>query len=149
MYEGLKHAHSGLRWVILIALIYAIAHAIRAKKAGQPFSKGKIVGTLAVSSLHLQFLLGLAIYFQSPWWESFKASASGAIKVADIRFYAIEHPVMMLAAVILATIGNARAKRAATDDKAYRTRAIFFSITLIVILLAIPWPFRFAGATWF
>ncbi|MBI1222557.1 MAG: cytochrome B [Bacteroidetes bacterium] len=145
MYNGILHAHSGLRWVVLITLIYSIVQAVQARKSGASFTSKKSSGTLAVASIHVQFLLGLAVVFQSPWFSLFQAEGMGN---ATARFYIIEHPSMMLIAVVLATIGNARAKKAATDDAAFKSRIIFFSISLLVILAAIPWPFRFVNAGW-
>lgn len=146
MLEGLKHAHSGLRWLVLFALIYSLVQAFQAKKSGAGFASKKGSGTLAVASIHLQFILGLVILFQSPWFSLFQAEG---MKNAIARFFIIEHPVMMLAAVILVTIGNAKAKKAASDAAAFQKRIVFFSIALILILAAIPWPFRFASAGWF
>lgn len=146
MYNGLVHAHSGLRWLVLIALIYSLVQAFQSKKNGASFASKKGSGTLAVASIHLQFILGLVILFQSSWFSLFQAEGMGN---STARFFIIEHPIMMLVAVLLVTIGNAKAKKAATDTAAFQKRIVFFSIALILILAAIPWPFRFASAAWF
>lgn len=149
MYQGLLHAHSGLRWLVLVALIYAIYQSVTGKKSGKKFADAKMAGTLAVASIHLQFLLGLAIYFQSPWYKMLKEMGASMMSDSVARFYAVEHPIMMLIAVLVATIGNAKAKKASTDAAAFQKRLVWFTITLILIFIAIPWPFRFANAGWF
>lgn len=149
MYPGLVHAHSGLRWVVLLALIYAIYASIKGKKNGSAFSSSKSAGTLAVASLHLQFILGLALYFQSPWYKAFKEQGTELFSNAISRFYVLEHPLLMLLAVLVATIGNAKAKKITNDGAAFQKRLVWFSIALALILIGIPWPFRFALAGWF
>lgn len=150
MYQGLLHAHSGLRWIVLIAALYAIVAAYKAWKANTPFAGAvKSAGTLFVSSLHLQFILGLVVYFQSQWFTSLSANFGAAMKDSTVRFYALEHPIMMLLAVVLATIGSAKSKKKANDADKAKTRFIWFTIALVIILVAIPWPFRFESASWF
>ncbi|HCS20676.1 MAG TPA: cytochrome B [Bacteroidetes bacterium] len=149
MYQGLVHAHSGLRWVVLLALIYAIYTSIKGKKDGSTFKSLKTVGTFTVASLHLQLILGLAMYFQSQWYQSFKEQGTELFSNATSRFYVLEHPILMILAVVFATIGNAKAKKAKTDKAAFQTRLVWFSITLALILIGIPWPFRFAVAGWY
>jgi len=149
MYSGLLHAHSGLRWLVLAALLYAIYQSFTGKKSGMKFSDAKMAGTLAVSSMHVQFLLGLVIYLQSPWFTMLQEKGGALMSNSEARFFAVEHPIMMLIAVIVVTIGNVKAKKAVTDAAAFQKRLVWFSITLLIILVAIPWPFRFANAAWF
>jgi len=63
-----------------------------------------------------------------------------------LRFFLVEHTTAMLLAVILITIGHIRAKRAVNAMQSARTLLWFFLISLIIILVLIPWPFtRYAG----
>jgi hypothetical protein len=48
---------------------------------------------------------------------------------------------MMLTAIVLITLGSAKAKRKATGLEKFRTTAIWLSIGLLLILLSIPWSF--------
>ena len=62
-----------------------------------------------------------------------------------LRFFTMEHTLMMLIAIILVTIGNRMAK----TGNAKRVFWYYF-IALVIILAAIPWPFRTElGAGWF
>lgn len=150
MYEGLTHVHSILRWLVFVALVYAIYQSVRGKSTGAVYAgAGKKTGTIALSLLHLQFVIGLVLYFQSTWFGALQADASAVMGSSEARFFAVEHPLMMLIAVVLGTIGNAKAKRALTDRESYHKRLVWFTITLILILVAIPWPFRFANSGWF
>ena len=147
MYNILQHAHSGLRWLVLLFLIMAVGNALIKWQGGKSYTAGdKRIGTIALSTVHLQFLLGLILYFISP-----KVNFSGeAMKEAASRFYLVEHLVGMLVAVALISIGNARVKKAVDDAAKFKTTFTFFLIGLLIILIMIPWPFREAlGGSWF
>lgn len=61
------------------------------------------------------------------------------MKDATTRLLVIEHPLTMLIAVVLITIGRAKAKKKTTDSSKFLTTAIFFGIALVLILVRIPW----------
>lgn len=133
----LLHAHSGLRYVVLALLLAAIFTAYtKWQKADQEDSKTYLFALIAT---HTQLLIGLILFFLSP-----KVNF-GLIKEKVFRFYSIEHGFMMIIAVILITMGRAKAKKLVGADK-HRTVFIFYTMALIIILAAIPWPFRNLGA---
>jgi drug/metabolite transporter (DMT)-like permease len=146
MFDILKHAHSGLRWVVLALLIYAIFNAFTKWQSRKPFEESdRKVNLFALIFTHIQIILGLALYFLSPRVQF----GSETMKVSEIRFFTVEHLTMMLIAAILITVGNAVAKRAADDVSKFKKTFIYFLIGLIIILVAIPWPFRGWGNGWF
>jgi hypothetical protein len=59
----------------------------------------------------------------------------------DTAFFGILHLLFMLTAIVLITIGSAKAKRMPTDEEKFKTMLTWYSIGLIIILIAIPWPF--------
>jgi uncharacterized membrane protein len=66
------------------------------------------------------------------------------------RFFWVEHPVGMIIAIVLITLGRGMAKKAVADEVKYKKAFIFFLLALIVILATIPWPFRggIVGRPW-
>lgn len=146
MYEILKHAHSGLRWIVLILLIVAIVGAWQnwQKKATyEPKEQRLALFTLIVS--HLQLLLGLVLYFISPMVQF----SSETMSNPGMRFFTVEHTTGMAIALALITVGYSRAKRQAPAAKGFKTLAVFYLLGLLLILISIPWPFRGLGAGWF
>ena len=146
MYEILKHSHSGLRWLVLAFLVYAIFNAFQKKNKATEFSKSdKLSVLLGLIFSHVQLLIGLVLYFISP-----KVSfASGFMKDTVTRFYAVEHISLMLIALILITIGYSKAKRMEDAGAKHKTILLYYGIGLLLILVSIPWPFRELGAGWF
>ena len=142
MYTGLSHAHSGLRWVVLVLLILAIFNAYNAWKNDGKLSKMPLFALIAT---HIQLILGLVLYFISPY-VSFE---DGFMKETITRFYTVEHISLMLFAIITITVGYSRGKRKPSDETKGRTVFMYYLIGLALILIAIPWPFRNLGAGWF
>ena len=148
MYEGLSHAHSGLRWIVLLLLVLTvITSGMKWMSKDQNWSKGiSTIFKLNLIAAHIMLTLGIALLFISP-----KVSFDGSMmKDAVRRFFTMEHSLMMIIAVVLITIGNSRMKRASEITKKYKSIFIFNLIALIIILAMIPWPFREElAAGWF
>ncbi|WP_187271027.1 cytochrome B [Neolewinella aurantiaca] len=146
LYTALKHAHSGLRWVVLILLVAAIVNAFGKRSGGTVYPAKNKLGLFALISVHVQLLLGLVLYlFLSPL-ANFEGDIMGN---AVTRFYTVEHLVGMVIGIVLVTMGYSKAKRQAGINKGWKTIGVFYLIGLIVILASIPWPFRNLGAGWF
>ena len=142
----LIHAHSGLRWVALILLVYAVLNAFLKRNANEFVKKDKMVNLFAMVTLHVQFLLGAVLLYTSGK-TSFK---SGWMKIDIFRFFGMEHSLGMLLAIVLVTIGYSKAKRTEDVKKKFKTTLMFYLIGLLLILAFIPWPFRMQlGAGWF
>lgn len=139
----LAHTHSGLRWVVLGLLVYAILNALRRKSTYE--KSDRLLNMFTMVSLHIQLVIGLVLYFTS----SKVSFVEGWMKVKLLRFYGMEHILVMIIAIVLVTIGHGKAKRALDVTKKHKTIILYYSIGLLLILSSIPWPFRNLGAGWF
>jgi len=147
MYATLLVLHSLLRWVVRVAAVIAIVRAIggwTGRRACAPLDDR--VGRQLVLFFDLQCLVGLVLYaLVSPITRAAFSDFGAAMGDRILRFFAVEHVVGMLVAIVLAHIGRARLRKAADDVARHRTAAIFFTLALIVVLISIPWPFMPAG----
>jgi len=135
MYIGIKHLHSTLAYVLLAGLIVSILYVLFAYLQGKQYNrKMALVGLICA---HVQLLVGLVAYFVSPYGVSNVSSA--AMKDSIARLYFLEHPVTMLIAVALITVGYSRAKRQPNPRKQNGGVLVFYLIALILILSRIPW----------
>ena len=172
MYEILKHAHSGLRWLVLIGLVLAIVRAFANRKNAwqDGYRKTALIGLI---SSHTQLLLGLALYAMTPrivWAEGM----GNIMKDGVMRFWAVEHISMMILGIVLITIGYSKAKRPKaiqspvdsnlseadmavhkindqhkTDAQRFKSIYVFYTLGLVFILLGVPWPWGKYGVGWF
>ena len=141
MYTGLLHTHNMFRWLVLIALVLTLIFALTGWFGKKSWKKrDNISGLVLTIFMDIQFLVGLILYFfASPITKTAFADFGAAMKNADLRFYAVEHILMMLIALVLVHIGRMKIKRINADWKKHRATVIWYGISLLLILAAIPW----------
>lgn len=141
MYNILLHTHSGLRWLILIALIVALFQTFsRRGTTGSIMETKSVLITFILT--HVQLLVGLVLYLISPKVVFSAQTMSNSI----FRFFTVEHLAGMLIAIVLITLGYIKAKKV---EKPFNKAFNYYVIAFILILISIPWPFRALGAGWF
>ena len=90
--------------------------------------------------MDVNLLLGLLLYILfSPITKAAFANFGAAMGDSTLRFFAVEHIFGMVVAVILAHVGRALSKKATEPVKKYRAAAIWYTLSLLVILAMIPW----------
>lgn len=137
MYNFLLHFHSGLRWLILLAAVVAILKSVIGLFAGGKYAKlDNILAASFVGMMHLQLLTGLILYFfLSPFTSNFNFNMSDPVQ----RFWSVEHLSLMLFAVVAAQMGRSISKKSDDAQVKFRFQSIFFVISLVLMLLGIPW----------
>jgi hypothetical protein len=147
MYPTLLALHALFRWLVLIVLLYALFKAYSGWLSKKTFTPAdNKIRTIAMIVVHFQIILGLWLYFISPLISQFFSNFKTAVHVKDVRFFGMEHSIMMLIAAVIITIGSAKAKRKKTDVEKFKTLAIWFTIGLLIILISIPWSFSSMAA---
>jgi hypothetical protein len=126
-YPLLLSLHSLLRWLVLTGLIYALYRGIRGWAGRHVFSSlDNKVRHISATLAHVQLAAGYVLYFNSPLTQWFFRSL---------------HIILMTLSIILITIGSAAAKRKTSDPAKFRTMTVWYAVAIMIIFLAIPWPF--------
>ena len=134
LYSFLLHLHSGFRYIVLLLVLLAILRAWLGWLGKVAYSEShRKLNLFAMISVHTQLLIGLVLYFVSP----FVKFGSDTMKDATTRYWTVEHLTGMLIAIALITIGHARSKRGATSDAKHKSIAIFYTLALIIIAIII------------
>lgn len=151
MFETLTFYHSTIRWLVLASLVYSIYRAYKGYFSNAPFSKtDNYVRHWTATIAHIQLIFGIVIYTQSPIIKFFWNNFDEAITNLDLAFFGLLHIILMLTAIVMITVGSALSKRRTTDREKFKTILFWFSVSLIIILIAIPWPFSpFANRPYF
>jgi hypothetical protein len=144
LYSILLPLHSIVRWIVVLTALAATGFAFYGWLAKKEWGKrDNQLGLFYTMAMDIQVLVGLILYFfASPLTTSALRNFSGAMKTADTRFFAIEHIMLMVVALVIAHIGRSASKKAATAVAKHRTAAVLFGLSILVILMAIPWGFR-------
>jgi hypothetical protein len=140
MYNYLITIHSVFRWLVLISLVTSIVIAVHGTVYKGKFGKlSNVIRHWTATIAHLQLMLGMGLYMISPLLKS--GASSGVSRINDHFFFKYIHIGIMILAIVLITIGSAKAKRTVAPDRKYRVMLIWFVAALLLILIAIPWPF--------
>jgi cytochrome bd-type quinol oxidase subunit 2 len=133
-YTIFKYIHSGLRFVVVILLLWAIIQSLAGWFGKKTYTEGnRKVNLFAMISAHTQLVFGIVLYFLSP----FVQFGANTMKDATTRYWTVEHISMMIIALVLITIGHAKSKRANTPEAKHKTIAIFYIIAVIIVVVAL------------
>ena len=100
--------HSYWAYLVLAILILAVVNAIIGYTSKKDFKdKDLRISLFTLITAHIQLLIGLGVYFSSPMNKSMKTSGVNEVN----RMLAIEHPIIMLLAIVLITIGWSKHKK--------------------------------------
>jgi len=142
MYSTLLAFHSFIRWFVLASLLVAIYHAYKGWFSNASFSTlDNKLRHWTETIAHIQLCVGLWLYFISPIIDYFLHHYKEAVHQREIRFFGMEHSLMMLIAIGIITMGSVIAKRKPIDQEKFKTMALYFTLGLMIILLSIPWSF--------
>lgn len=123
--------HGWARWIVVILAVYALVRAYSGwlgKRAWTP--EDRRAGMLFTTAMDVQLLLGLILV---------------AVDLVPLggpgleRFFLFWHIPWMIVAVVLAHVGSAGSRKAANDASGHRLATLWFTVSVIAVLVAIPW----------
>ena len=132
MHDLVLILHSWVRWAAIITGILATVTAL----AGTADSRNSRWGLFFTIALDVQFLLGLLLLLTSTAFSNMGET----MRDATSRFYAVEHPTMMIVAIALAHMGRVMARKVASPASARTKSIIFFGLSTLLLLVGTPWP---------
>lgn len=142
----LQTLHNLLRWGViifgLIAIVRAFGGWLGKKAFGQADNRA---GMLYTALFDTQLLLGFLLYFYRGWVSVLFGDFASAVTNPGTRFFALEHFLLMLAAAVIAHIGRSSARKAGEDAGKHRRLAVWYTLSFVLLLAAVPWPFLSYG----
>jgi len=137
----IKMLHSGWAYITLIILVFAVVNAVIGLSSKKEFKDKDLrisLFTLIVS--HIQLIIGFLALFVSTQFSFVLENGMGAaMKEPTIRLFVIEHPLMMILAIVLITMGFSKHKKQTTDAGKFKTIALYYGLGLLFVLSRIPW----------
>ena len=147
MYSTFKFLHSGWAYLVLLVIVIATINALIGFFGNKEYRpKDFRLALFALIVTHIQFLIGLVLYFVSPLgMELLSKNGMGTVmKDAVLRLNAVEHPTVMILTVVFITIGYSKHKKKLVSKPKFKMLAIFYTIALVLLLSRIPWGQWFA-----
>lgn len=146
METGILHFHSGVRYIVLLLLVISVVSAYIGMSGGKEYTKGILRLHLVTRILLIvEGLIGIGLYFLRGYQMQF---ANMGNLPDQVNFFLLRHPIAMLLAIILCSVGYARAMKAENSGEKFKRIAIFYTIGLLLILSSIPFPFIQSWAKW-
>ena len=145
MQTGLLHLHNLLRWIILVLLLLSILKSYTGMTSKKAFeASDKKIWLFTMIAAHITLLLGLYQWLLGRYGLFTYVKPEGVSMMKDpyLRFFQMEHPVSMILAILLITLGYGMAKKNVDDQTKYKKAFRYFVLALVLILAAVPWPFR-------
>ena len=145
MFSALLQVHNILRWVILLLLTLSILQSLIGWIKRRELREGDAkLWLFTMISVHTTLLIGLILLFFGRYGILSTGLPEGVNLMQDkfFRFYWVEHPVGMVIATALITLGRGVVKKQITDPLKYKRAFWYFLIALLIILATIPWPSR-------
>jgi cytochrome bd-type quinol oxidase subunit 2 len=134
MYIGLKHLHSSLPYLLFVAILVVLVFSLIGIFNKTTFDgKRKKAVLFAMILFHVQWTVGLILYFVSPLVKNIGESMSDSTD----RLYALEHPLMMTIALVLVTIARSKSKKT-EDSSMNKTVFVLFALALSCMIFCLP-----------
>jgi len=142
--------HSLVRWFIMFFGLWTVLNALTGVFGKRPYTPSdNRTNLFFMISCDIQLIIGLILYFTGPWFDKLKDLGNN-MKDANSRFFTMEHLVMMLTAWVLVHVGRTSVKNTEGDAAKHKRSLIFFGLVMLLIIAAVPWPFReVIGRPWF
>ncbi len=135
-YNIIQKFHSGWAYLALLLVLIAVFNSFTGWFSKREFTaQDKRFALFALIAIHLQFVVGLLLYFASPKG----LDAMSQMDNAELRLTALEHPLVNLLAIVLITIGWSRHKKAMVSDLKFKSLFVFYLLGLVLLLSRIPW----------
>lgn len=134
--------HSWMRWAVVVLGACLLATSLWGYYARKALTRrDTLLRKSFTAAFDFQVTLGLGLYFGlSPLVRAAFVDFGAAMKSAPLRFFAVEHGVTMIVALVCVHAGNVWARRAPTPRGSHGRMAASLALAGALILVAIPWP---------
>lgn len=145
MYSTVQFIHSWWAYLVVLILIIASLNAIFAYASKKEYTANDFrISLFALIVSHIQLLIGIVLFFVAPYFQVLLDRGMGEVMGNDtLRLYIVEHPLIMIIAVVLITVGYSKHNKKLTSKPKFKILAIFYTLALLLVLSRIPW------AAWF
>ncbi len=142
----IQYLHSYWAYLVLVVLVLATGNALIKFFGDKEFdAKDFRISLFALITMHIQLLLGIILFFTKDYFTTISefGGMGEVMKNSLLRSNIIEHPLTMIIAVALVTIGYSKHKKKLVSRPKFKMLAIFYTLALVLVLAKIPWN------TWF
>lgn len=141
MYTFLLSIHALLKWFVLYGLLASFILSGQGLLSKRSF--GNIDEWLRRLVTYIgqgQVGIGVILYFVSPVTRYFLSAPGEHMGHREMRYFAIEHPLIMILGISCCVFGNRRARKKTLNKDKFKTILLWYLIAFLIFSIAIPWP---------
>lgn len=140
MYSILKTVHSYWAFFALSILFIVILNALIKIISKKSFNSVDLrISLFGLIFSHIQILIGVILYYISPWFDQWASLGIGVMKNNESRLYLVEHPITNILAILFITIGWSLHKKQSESSKKFLRIILFYGVGYVLLLSRIPW----------
>src|SRR3982751_4079781 len=99
--------HSWLRWILLVLILASIVKSLSGLNGKKALTAGdKKLWLFTMISAHTTLLIGLILLLFGRFGVTNLPAGISVMKDSFYRFYLVEHPLLMIIAIVFITIGR-------------------------------------------
>lgn len=150
LHEILLLIHSFTRWLVLMACALTVLSSVHGWLAARGWAAiDQSTARAFMACVDVQVLLGLTLYFSvSPLARQARVDLAAAWQDPVLQFFGVIHPCLALSASVIAHATWIAARRTSDSAARHRRLALGASLSLAMLLGAVPWPFMDYGRPW-
>ena len=134
--------HNLFRWAVLLFALWTLMSGISGIVSKRIYTMyDNRASFLFTLSCDVQLIFGLILYYANSWFDRLKDLGNN-MKDANNRFFTMEHALLMIIAWVLVHVGRVAVRKGTTPSSKHKRTLIFFGLAILLIMVAIPWPFR-------
>lgn len=144
--ETVQFIHSYWAYLVLLVLVVSTFNAIVKFIGDKEFNPIDFrLALFTLITMHIQLLIGIVLFFTKDYFSTIEevGGMGEVMKNSALRNLIVEHPLTMIIAVTLVTIGYSKHKKKLTSKPKFKLLAIFYTIALVLVLAKIPWNLWF------
>lgn len=136
--------HRAVSTMFVIMAVILIVRAAKGLKKNRPYTKtDRRIAVLVLLLLYVQLFAGLILYFALGNLREGASSIEEARRIMSIRFWALEHFIIMMFALFLSQLGWIFIVKSGLDSTKHKNALLYFGISFLIIIiptgLALVW----------
>lgn len=141
MYSTVYFIHSWWAYLVVLVLLIATINSLVGFVSKKEYGANDLrIALFTLIVTHIQLLIGIVLYFVAPYFQAFAEQGMGEVMGnPTLRLYLVEHPFVMILAVVLVTVGYSKHKNKLLSQKKFKMLSIFYTLALIFVLSRIPY----------
>jgi uncharacterized membrane protein YozB (DUF420 family) len=136
-YDLVINSHIFVSTVFIVIAIIVLVRSLRGWRQNTLYTKlDSNISVIFLIFLYVQLILGVLLYFVLGDKSGGASSLEEAAKQMSIRFWALEHFVIMIFALFLSQLGWVFIRKSKLDLNKHKNTLFYFGISILLIIIS-------------